>query len=186
MPGQGSGPPAVSSFLGRPLPALLPIVHLPAYIANRNPAPQDQTGFPVMNQTVIFWPMLAQVALIYAVYFLMFVRRKEAIKAGSVKISQFRENRDEPPQSLFVRNNLANQFELPVLFFAVCLAFYVTAGASLATVALAWIFVASRFAHAAIHVTSNRLRYRQPAFTLGFLALLVLWLLFAVHIAGLA
>lgn len=138
-----------------------------------------------MNQTAIFWPMLLQVALIYAVYVLMFFRRKAAVEAGSVRISDFRENRNEPPESLFVRNNLANQFELPVLFFAVCLALYVTNGANWLTVALAWVFALSRCVHAAIHVTSNRIRYRQPAFTLGFLALFVLWVWFALHIAGL-
>lgn len=138
-----------------------------------------------MNQTALFWPMILQVALIYGVYVLMFLRRKAAVQAGSIRISQFRENQNEPAESLFVRNNLANQFELPVLFFAVCLALYVTNGANVLTVALAWVFVISRYVHAAIHVTSNRIRYRQPAFTLGFLVLLVLWVWFALHIAGL-
>lgn len=138
-----------------------------------------------MNQTAIFWPMLAQVALIYGIYFLMFLRRKAAVEAGSVKISDFRENRNEPPESLFVRNNLANQYELPVLFFAACLALYATQGSNILTVALAWIFVLSRIVHAAIHVTSNRIRHRQPAFTLGFLVLLAMWIWFALHIAGL-
>lgn len=138
-----------------------------------------------MNQTAIFWPMILQAVLIYGVYGLISVRRRAAVRAGSVKISQFRENQNEPPESLFVRNNLANQFELPVLFFAVCLAIHATAGTSYLTVTLAWIFVLSRFVHAYIHVTSNRMRYRQPAFTFGFLVLLVLWIVFALHIAGL-
>ncbi len=138
-----------------------------------------------MNQTAIFWPMLLQVALIYAIYALISVRRKAAVQAGSVRTSDFRENRNEPPESLFVRNNLANQFELPVLFFAACLALYVTNGVNVLTVALAWIFVLSRYVHAAIHVTTNRIRHRQPAFVVGFLALLVMWVWFALHIAGL-
>ncbi len=138
-----------------------------------------------MNQTAIFWPMLLQVALIYAIYALISVRRKAAVRAGSVRTSDFRENRNEPPESLFVRNNLANQFELPVLFFAACLALYVANGVNVLTVALAWIFVLSRCVHAAIHVTTNRIRHRQPAFVVGFLALLVIWVWFALHIAGL-
>lgn len=137
-----------------------------------------------MNQTAIFWPMLLQVALIYAVYVLMSYRRKAAIRAGSVRTSDFRENRNEPPESLFVRNNLANQFELPVLFFVVCLALYDTNGSNVLTVALAWVFVISRYAHAAIHVTTNRIRHRQPLFVIGFLALFAMWVWFALHIAG--
>ena len=138
-----------------------------------------------MNQTAIFWPMILQAALIYAVYVLMSYHRKAAIRAGSVRTSDFRENRNEPPESLFVRNNLANQFELPVLFFAVCMALYVTNGANALTVALAWIFVISRYGHAAIHVTTNRVRHRRPLFIVGFLALFVMWLWFTLQIAGL-
>lgn len=135
-----------------------------------------------MTQTAIFWPMIAHVALVFGIYFLMFVRRKSAVRAGNARISQFRENRDEPAESLFVRNNLTNQFELPVLFHVVCLALYVTNGASLVPLVLAWIFVISRYIHAFIHVTSNRIRYRQPAFSLGLLMVLVLWVWLALHL----
>lgn len=135
-----------------------------------------------MNQTAIFWPMLAHVALVYGIYLLMFVRRKAAVQAGSTKISQFRENTNEPPESLFVRNNLVNQFELPILFHASCLALYVVGAAGLFAVVLAWIFVLSRYVHAYIHVTSNRIRYRQPAFSLGFLVLAIMWIWLAIAI----
>ena len=75
-----------------------------------------------MNQTAIFWPMIMQTVLIYGIYALMAVRRRNAVKAGSTTVSQFRENRNEPPESLFVRNNLENQFELPTMLFVACLA----------------------------------------------------------------
>lgn len=136
-----------------------------------------------MNQTAIFWPMLAHVALVYGIYVLIFLRRKAAVQAGSTKISQFRENMNEPPESLFVRNNLANQFELPVLFHACCLALHAATAADGVAVVLAWIFVVSRYVHAFIHVTSNRIRYRQPAFSLGFLALAVMWIWLALAIS---
>ena len=135
-----------------------------------------------MNQTAIFWPMIAHVALVYGVYFMMFLRRMSGVRAGSARVSQFRENRDEPAQSLFVRNNLTNQFELPVLFHVCCLALYATGAAGAVAVALAWLFVLSRYVHAWIHVTSNRIRFRQPAFTLGFLALGAMWIALAIHI----
>ncbi|MBN7755726.1 MAPEG family protein [Nitratireductor aquimarinus] len=136
-----------------------------------------------MSQTAIFWPMIAQVALVYAVYLLIGMRRKKAVESGSATVSQFRENRDEPAESLYVRNNLANQFELPVLFYAVCLALFVTGGAGVAAVSLAWVFVLSRCGHAYVHVTSNRIRHRQPLFVLGFFALGAMWLLLALRLA---
>ncbi|MCV0395575.1 MAG: MAPEG family protein [Rhizobiaceae bacterium] len=128
--------------------------------------------------------MIAHVALVYGIYVMMFLRRREAVRSGAAKVSQFRENTSEPPQSLFVRNSLANQFELPVLFHIGCLALYATNGATFVAVIVAWIFVASRYVHAFIHVTTNRIRWRRPAFTLGFLANLVLWIMLAIRIAA--
>ncbi len=138
-----------------------------------------------MNQTVILWPMIAQAVLIYSVYFLVSKKRIEAIKAGSAKSSQFRENLVEPPESQFVRNNLANQYELPTLFFPLCIALYVTDGVSWLIVVLAWLFVASRILHAWIHITTNRIRHRRPMFIVGWLVLGVLWAIFALQISGL-
>ena len=139
-----------------------------------------------MNQTAIFWPMFAHVALIYGVYFLISKRRIEAIKAGSAKSSRFRENLVEPPESRFVRNNLANQFELPVLFYTLCIALFVTNGVTLFAVTLAWLFVASRYIHCRIHTTTNRIRHRRPIFIIGWLLIGVMWVIFALQIAGVA
>ena len=137
-----------------------------------------------MNPTAILWPMIAHVALVYIVYALISRARIKAVKSGAATSSQFRENRDEPAGSLFIRNNLENQFELPMLFYPAVLALYVTDGVSIVTVILAWLFVVSRYLHAWIHVTTNRIRHRRPAFILGYFILAVLWLMLALHIAG--
>lgn len=129
-----------------------------------------------MNQTAIFWPMIAHAALVYVVYGLLLVRRAGAARAGGVTRDTFRHNTAEPAASLFTRNNLANQFELPMLFHAACLCLYATAGANRFAVAVAWIFVVSRFAHTAIQVTTNRIRTRFVAFGIGFVAVGALWI----------
>lgn len=139
-----------------------------------------------MSQSAIFWPMLAHVALIYGIYFLVSKRRIAAIKAGNARSSQFRENLQDPPESLFAHNNLRNQFELPALFYPLCIALYVTNGATLLTLVLAWLFVASRYIHAWVHVTTNRIRHRRPVFIIGWIIMGAMWLIFALHIAGLA
>ncbi|MBX9464301.1 MAG: MAPEG family protein [Aquamicrobium sp.] len=135
-----------------------------------------------MNQTAIFWPMIAHAALVFAIYVLLGLRRRQAVMTGNAKVSQFRENRDEPAESLFVRNALENQFELPLLFYAVCLALQASGAVGALALGLAWVFAVSRYVHTFIHVTSNRIRYRQPAFTVGFLALIALWVLLAVDL----
>jgi hypothetical protein len=74
-----------------------------------------------------------------------------------------------------VANNAHNQFETPILFYVLCgLAVLVGATGPLATL-LAWGYVASRVAHAAIQVTINRVRYRFAAFLAGVSMLIGLW-----------
>jgi len=131
----------------------------------------------------MFWPLVAQTVLVFILYVLLGWRRSAVVKTGKAQKDQFRENRDEPAESLVVRNAIANQFELPVLFYAVSIVLFMTQADNLPAVILAWIFVACRYAHAYIHVTSNNLRYRSPLFALGFLALVGLWVWLAVWMA---
>jgi hypothetical protein len=135
-----------------------------------------------MNPTAIFWPMIAHVVLVYIVYAVVGKRRYGAVQSGEAKASQFRGRLEEPSSSASAANNLMNQFELPVLFHVVCLALFVTSGVAYVPVVLAWLFIISRYVHAWVHLTSNRIRYRQPAFSAGFLVLAALWVWFALHL----
>ncbi|MBB2821435.1 UNVERIFIED_ORG: hypothetical protein GGD59_004712 [Rhizobium esperanzae] len=130
----------------------------------------------IMTGYEIFWPLLAHVALVYGLYALLGARRAKMVRAGKIAKSDYRENRSEPAESLAVKNCLANQFELPVLFYACCILLYVTEADNIVAVGLAWLFVALRYAHAAIHVTSNDLRYRSPIFAAGYLTLAAMWI----------
>lgn len=135
------------------------------------------------QSTAIFWPVIVQVALIYLVYYMLFTRRQAAVKAGRARLSQLRDNVTEPEETRFLKNNLTNQYELPVLFIAGCIANYVTGNAGVIAVLLAWIFVALRIAHAIIHVGQNRLRHRVPVFIAGYVMNGLLWFWLAVNIA---
>ena len=137
-----------------------------------------------MNQTAILWPMIAHAALVCLVYALLGWRRRVAMQSGGIRPDTVKLNRQEPDASAVVANNLANQFELPVLFHAVCLALLAAGGVSFVTVTLAWLFVLLRYVHAYVHVTSNDLRYRSPLFAAGFVVLVVMWALFALHLSG--
>jgi hypothetical protein len=79
--------------------------------------------------------------------------------------------------------NLANQCELPVLFYACCLTLFVLGATSTIALALGWAFALSRIAHAYVHVTSNKLRYRRPLFIAGFFALAGMWLMVLYRLA---
>jgi len=133
--------------------------------------------------TAIFWPVIVQVFLTFAIYLLMMKRRFGAVRSGMAKAHDYKIPIIEPAPSATVARSLINQFELPVLFYVVCIALYVTAGAGMPVLVLAWIFVVSRLLHAFVHVTSNRLMFRQRLFSVGVIAVVALWTLFAVHIA---
>ncbi|CAN7531390.1 MAPEG family protein [Mesorhizobium amorphae] len=137
-----------------------------------------------MNQTAIFWPVLAHVLLVYIVYLVMARRRYFAVKSGEAKVGQYKVRSTEPASSVTVANNLINQFELPVLFHALCLALFVTNGVNYLTLALAWIFILSRYVHAWVHLTSNRVMLRSRAFFFGAVVLLLAWIWFAFHLLG--
>ena len=131
----------------------------------------------------MFWPIIAHVALVYFLYMLLSYRRQKLVRGGKIRRSNYRENRDEPAEGLVVKHCLANQFELPVLFYACCVLLYMTEADNLVAVVLAWIFVASRYLHAFIHVTSNNLRYRSPLFACGYVVLGAMWMWLAAWMA---
>jgi hypothetical protein len=80
-------------------------------------------------------------------------------------------------------HNQRNQFELPVLFYAVVAFALIVGAADMTMVALGWAFVASRALHAAIHIGPNRIRWRGPAFVLGFVLVTAMWANLFLHVA---
>ena len=79
--------------------------------------------------------------------------------------------------------NYRNQFEAPVLFYAVVAFALITKGADTLMIVLAWLFVLTRIVHAAIHIGPNKVRWRSPAFALGFLIVALMWIKLALHVA---
>ena len=129
-----------------------------------------------MSNTAIFWPLIVQTALIYTIYVLVSRRRLEAVRAGRATASDFKVPIVEPEPTQTVARNLINQFELPFLFYAVCIILYMVNGVNNAILALAWIFVLSRIAHSFVHVTTNKVRQRRPIFIVGYLVNGILWI----------
>ena len=139
-----------------------------------------------MNQIAILYPVFAQVLLTLVVYVLMTTARARAIAAaggqagkGDIAMGRFAWPEDAAKRA----NNQRNQFELPVLFYAVTAFALILNGADTIMLALAWAFVASRMLHAAIHIGPNKTRWRGPAFALGFLIVTAMWVKLFLHVA---
>ncbi|THV23325.1 MAPEG family protein [Peteryoungia ipomoeae] len=126
------------------------------------------TGFEM------FWPLVAHAFLIFCLYALLVVRRAEVVKSGEVEREAFRDNLAEPQASRVVNKAIANQFELPVLFYAVCVLLYIAEADNLPAVVGAWVFVLARYVQAYMQVT-GKLLFRRLSFMAGFVVLFLLW-----------
>ncbi|MGQ2969079.1 MAG: MAPEG family protein [Allorhizobium sp.] len=134
------------------------------------------TGFEM------FWPLVAHAFLVFCLYALLVIRRAAVVRAGKVERIAFRENLAEPEESRVVNRAIANQFELPVLFYAVSVLLFMTEADNLGALVLAWIFVVARYVQAAMQLTGN-LPLRRLFFMLGFVSLFLLWLWLAAWMA---
>ena len=112
--------------------------------------------------------------------------RLGAINRREIRIShyqRYREDGGETDQMLFTSRNLVNIFEVPVLFFVVCILIYVTANVDMYYVLLAWVYVLGRYVHTYIHVTSNDVRQRFFVYMATNFVMLAIWVRLVIDIA---
>lgn len=125
----------------------------------------------------------AQVLLTLAILLLMGRERLPAIMSGEIKLKDIAVERDAYPlKARLLSNNFDNQFQLPILFYVAALLALSSGGTNWLEVALAWAFVASRYIHAAIHITTNNVERRFAVYTAGLAVLAVLWLLLLLRL----
>ncbi len=127
-----------------------------------------------MKATLIFLPMLAQLFLTLCLFILLLRRKKAAVAAGNVDLKKTAiDNQQWPDDVRLVSNNIANQFEVPTLFYVLCLTFAALDAVSNLVLGLATFFAISRYVHAYVHVTRNYVPIRMKVFSVGFIALFV-------------
>ena len=136
--------------------------------------------------TAILWPVFALVVLIFAVWVQIPLRRLAHIKANppkqddlatGVASARYFAPVDRPA------NNLANLFEMPVLFFALVPLLLITRHAGTIEVVLAWLFVALRAAHSVVHTGKNVVPIRFQLYGASCAILSVMWVGFMIDIA---
>jgi hypothetical protein len=134
-----------------------------------------------MQSNAILLPVLIQVLLTLSLYAALAVAKGKALRAGLVDLDRRALHDDAWPESVMkINNNIRNQFELPVLFYAVTMVLWQLNEAGVLAQSLAWLFAASRLVHAYIHVGSNYVPTRRRVFTFGWavvlaMAVLAVW-----------
>jgi hypothetical protein len=125
----------------------------------------------------ILAPAFAMVALTFVVWWRMFFVRigqmkRERIHPQAVATSAQAAARLTDSRAA---DNFRNLFELPVLFYAALFVAALTGQVGLATLALAWLFVALRIVHSAIQCSYNKVMHRFYAYVAGGMVLFALW-----------
>lgn len=125
-----------------------------------------------MASQLIFVPVLTHILMVVMLYLLLLIKKKKALKSHKIDLKATALNCKAWPDDVFkVSNNLDNQFEAPVMFYAVCVILFCLKAVSPPAVILAWTFALSRFVHAYVHTTSNYVPVRMKVFSLGIVSL---------------
>lgn len=136
-----------------------------------------------MSLQAVLAPLFVQVVLTFALLVWLAYQRVTLISSGVVKRTDIALREPNwPARTLQLQNAISNQFEVPVLFYALTILSIVTRHADLAFVILAWVFVLLRIIHASIHVTDNDVRRRGLTFIAATTVLMVMWILFMLRI----
>ena len=125
----------------------------------------------------------AQVLLALGILVWMGFERVPRVARGEIAVKDIAvERQGYPLRARLLSNNFDNQFQLPVLFYVAALLLLWSGHAGWVELVLAWLFVALRYAHAAVHVTTNRVYRRFFIYTAGLVVLAVLWVWLVVRL----
>jgi hypothetical protein len=127
------------------------------------------------EQSAIFVPFLGMMLLTFLVWLYMYIRRLRFLIGHGINPQDV----STPEKAVHVipervnnaSNNLKNLFELPVLFYVVCLYLYIRTQVDSWHLACAWGFLFLRAIHSAIQCTINLVLPRFLAYALASLAL---------------
>jgi hypothetical protein len=134
----------------------------------------------MMDQALIFQPMGALVALTFVVLVFIPLRRFRAAFSGKVKRDDFKfgESPSVPGEVSIPNRNYMNLLELPMLFYVLCLALFVSQRVTAMELYLAWTYVGLRALHSFVHMTFNHVLVRLVFFAASNLVLLAMWVMF--------
>lgn len=136
-----------------------------------------------MSIKFVLLPLFVQVVLTFGLLLWLGMLRRNDLRSGAVRSPEIALRQPNwPARTQQVANCFSNQFELPVLFYALTILEIVMRQANLVFVVLAWLFVLARLAHAYEHTTRNFVMRRGALYGVGLVALIAMWLVFMVRI----
>jgi hypothetical protein len=130
-----------------------------------------------MSHASILFPMMALIGWTLSVLLLIPYQRFKAVLAGSVTVNDFKlgESGRVPGEVSIPNRNYMNLLEIPILFYVVCLTYFVAQKNDPVALTIAWSYVGTRVIHSFIHLSYNKVIHRLLAFAASNVILTVLW-----------
>ena len=127
--------------------------------------------------TLILYPVFAMFLLVAVVLLRMRSMRFAAVRRKEVSVGYYRayQEGEEPEALRVIARHFANLFEVPVLFYVGAIMTYVTHQVTYWLVGCAWLYVALRYVHSYVHLTSNDVRARFAVYFASGFVLVVMW-----------
>lgn len=122
-------------------------------------------------------PAVAMVALTAVVWVRLYVQRIREMRRRRITPDQLATSLQAAStlQETSAADNFRNLFEVPVLFYVLCLALYATHLDGVFLLGGCWLFVALRAVHSAIQCTYNKVMHRFYVYLASTVLLFVLW-----------
>jgi hypothetical protein len=141
----------------------------------------------IASPFALLWPTFAMAGLVFIVWITLFVQRIGHIRRnppgqGDLSTGEAARRYFQPVE--MPANNLANLFEMPVLFFALVPLLLMFRQVTSAQLMLAWLFVLLRAAHSLIRVGRGGVRNRFRMYAASTAVLSAMWIGFFVDALG--
>lgn len=128
-----------------------------------------------MESKLIFYPIISQIILTFIMYIRLTIVKHRALANSEIDLDRRALHSDAWPDSVLkTSNNLQNQFESPVLFYALCFMLWALNSVNVFSLLIAWGFVFLRVLHAFVHTGSNTVAIRKKVFMTSTILLIVL------------
>ncbi|HEY2775515.1 MAG TPA: MAPEG family protein [Candidatus Binatia bacterium] len=132
---------------------------------------------PDASSNQVLFPLFAMFALTAVVFMRLGRARFGAVRSGQIdpRFYSLYQGGEEPDHIRVVTRHFINLFEMPVLFYVIVILTYVTHQSNAWMIGCAWAYVALRYAHSYVHLTSNTVLMRFRLYFASNAVLSLLW-----------
>ena len=129
----------------------------------------------------IIYPLIAMIFLTIIIGVQLLYSNTKAVLNREVDISQFRLFNSKIPKNLqSISQHYKNMFEMPILFYLLCILLIINNNYSQFDVILAWGFVLFRVLHSLARIPNRDVNLRFGLFTGSFIMLVIGWINFSL------